>query len=86
MWGGPLSGVDTPEGDYVLALANHGAAPLNITAKFEWLEVPGLGDSSQLCGRELFTNTTVGVQTGGVNMLVAPTDIALFRFTSAAQC
>ena len=86
MWGGPLSGVDTPYGDYVLALANHGATPVNISAPFSLLEVPGLGDDSQLCARELFSKTSIGVVTGSVSAVVPSHDIAMFRLTTGAAC
>lgn len=76
VWGGPLAG-----GDYILALANQVTTPANVSALFSWLEVPGVGDSTALCGRELFTNTSVGRWVGGGSLLVQGQDIAMIRFT-----
>ena len=84
--GGPLAGADTPSGDFVLALANHGPAPLNITAPFQWLETPGVDASTKLCGRELFTGAAIGVVQGSVTMTVQPDDIAMLRLSPDASC
>jgi hypothetical protein len=86
VWGGPLSGVDVPYGDYVLALANHNTSAATLSARFAWLEVPGVDDSTSLCGRELFSNASLGVLKGGVTVQVGAQDIAMIRFTTAEQC
>lgn len=86
VWGGPLAGTDTPAGDFILALANHAAAPANVSASFAWLEAQGVGADTALCGRELFTNAPLGVVTGGLTLLVGAQDIAMVRLTPAASC
>jgi hypothetical protein len=87
VWGGPLSGVDVPMGDYVLALVNRNLAPAELSARFSWLEVPGVGDSTTLCARELFSNTSLGLLQGGISALSVPAhDIALIRLSPDATC
>ena len=86
VWGGPLSGADTPLGDYVLALANHATAAANVSASFAWLEVQGIDSTTPLCGRELFTNTSLGVLKGGVTLAVGAQDLAMIRLSPEAAC
>ena len=43
-------------------------APANVSARFAWLEAPGVGYGTAWCGRELFSNTSVGVVTGGLTL------------------
>ena len=77
VWGGPLAG-----GDVVLALVNQLPQPANVSARLEWLELPGMGDATQVCGTELFTNATTGPVTGGLSLLVPGQDIAMLRMTA----
>ena len=87
VWGGPLSGVDTPYGDYVFALVNRDpAAARNITAPFSLLEVPGMDASATMCARELFSGAPLGVVTGSVTWQVPPFDAAVIRLTSGTTC
>ena len=86
VWGGPLSGVDTPLGDFVFALVNRDVNPRNITAAFSLLEVPGVDASTSFCGRELFANAPLGVVKGGVTVMVPAHDAAVVRLTTAASC
>ena len=87
VWGGPLSGVDTPLGDYVFALVNRDpAAPRNISAPFALLEVPGVDGATTLCGRELFSGKALGSIKGTLTLTVPPHDAAMVRLTTAATC
>jgi hypothetical protein len=87
VWGGPLSGVDTPYGDYVFALVNRDpAAARNISAPFSLLEVPGLDANATLCGRELFSDAPLGVLRGGVTLQVPAMDAAVVRLTTGTTC
>jgi len=74
VWGGPLAG-----GAFVMALENRGSAPANATGLWAWLEAPGLGPSSAVCARELFTGAALGVLVGGVTLEVGAHDIAVLR-------
>jgi len=80
VWGGPLAG-----GDFVVALDNRDdTSTLNGTARWSWLEAPGIGDATSMCARELFTDTQLGVFVGGITLPVASHDIAMLRLTPGA--
>ena len=82
VWGGPLAG-----GDFVVALVNRdGAAARAVTAAWSLLEAPGVGDSTPFCVTELFSNTKLGVLTGGVTQTVPPHDIAMLRLSAPGSC
>ena len=87
VWGGPLSGVDTPYGDYVLALVNRDAAAAhNVSAPFSLLEVPGMDANTTMCARELFSGATLGVVKGAVTLSVPAMDAAVVRLTTGTTC
>jgi hypothetical protein len=84
VYAGPLSG-----GAYVFGLLNRnskGGANATIEAKFSWLEVPGLSDSTTACVRELFSDRIVTTKaTGSVSVSVAPHDLAVLRVVPGAS-
>jgi len=80
VWGGPLS-----NGDYVMALFNRGASPASITGRWRFLGVPGLGDDSVLCARDLWAGKSLGPFTGAVTRTVASHDLEMLRL-SALPC
>ena len=79
VWGGALSG-----GDYVMVLVNtNSTSPQDIVAPFESLEAPGVGPSSTLCAKELFSGVTLGMTTGAAVVRVNATDAAIIRLSAA---
>lgn len=81
VWGGPLSG-----GAYVLAIENRGATAATGTAFLRWLEVPGIGDATTFCARELFSDTALGSNlVGSVSLTVQSHDTAVLRVVPGAS-
>lgn len=81
-WGGPLFG-----GDFVIALENReeSATPA-ATARWAWLEAPGVNDTTPFCVRELYADTKLGVFTGGVDVPLGAYDAAVLRLTPGVDC
>jgi hypothetical protein len=83
VWGGPLSG-----GAYVFGALNRnavGSSPAPIQVQWSMLETAGMGNTTAACVRELYTNTALGVNTGGITVTVAPHDIAVLRVVPGAS-
>jgi hypothetical protein len=81
-WGGPLSG-----GAFVIALENRDSAdnPAAI-ARWSWLEAPGIGDGTALCVRELYSDTQLGVFTGGIEVPLPAYDAVVLRLVPGSTC
>lgn len=79
VWGGPLS-----NGSFVLALLNRGAANATVAAPFSAYGVPGMGDASVFCIRDLWMTTTIGTYTGSYSAAVPSHDIKIFKLTPGA--
>ena len=80
-WGGPLAG-----GDFVLVLENRDGAANTASARWSWLESPGVGDDTTFCATELYSGESLGAFTGGIT-LPAPLpshDAVVLRLTSCA--
>ena len=70
-----------------MALQNRDAVAANITARWAWLEAPGVGDATSFCGTELFSGAKLpGALVGGVSWSVPPHDIAVIRLTPGSSC
>jgi hypothetical protein len=82
VWAGPLTG-----GNYVFALDNRDKSTTIGTALFSLLEVPGVGDSSSMCIRDLFNGKSLGVHVGNISLPVPSHDtIILKAFPGASTC
>ena len=77
VWGGPLAG-----SAFVVALQNRDSAAANASARWSWLEAPGVGDGTSLCATELVNNTFLGKLVGGVEHEVGARDVAVLRLTA----
>lgn len=69
-----------------MALQNRDAVAANITARWAWLEAPGVGDTTSFCGRELFSGEALGQLVGGVSLAVQAEDTAVVRLSPGASC
>jgi hypothetical protein len=77
VWGGPLSA-----GAYVMGLWNRGgAAATTVTARWRFLGVPGIDDTTTLCVRDLWAGANLGPHIGSVAMTVDVHDLALVRLS-----
>jgi len=73
VWGGALSD------GFVVALQNRDAAAASVAARWAWLEAPGVGDGTTLCGTEVVNGTALGALVGGVELEVGARDVAVVR-------
>lgn len=82
VWAGPLSG-DT----YVVAMDNRDSNTTVGVAPFTLLEVPGIGDASSMCVRDLFADVSLGVHVGNITLPVPSHDTRVLKlFPNAASC
>lgn len=74
-WGGPLAG-----GAFVMALENRDSANATAAAaRWAWLEAPGVGDDTTFCVTELYSGSTLGPATGGVEVPLPAHDAVVLR-------
>jgi hypothetical protein len=79
VYASPLAG-----GAYTFGLLNRGAETATVNATWSMLELPGFGDSTAACVKELHSGETQQA-TGGVSWPVASHDIAIFRVVPGSQ-
>lgn len=71
----------------MIALENRdGSAEPAAVARWSWLEAPGVGDNTAFCVRELYSDTVLGVFTGGVAVPLNPYDAAVLRLVPGPTC